>query len=394
MRRTLCLLLLTAMASMLWAALAPAGTPAPNLVGNGGFEVEGPTRGVPEHFRAAAEYRLTEDHCATGRRAITFASAGPLKWRYLSQDVIAEPNHRYTLRIKALNRDVEDLWLVWSERPGIGLWRRERVQIRPCTEWTEYRFNFTTGVDHEISVGVGVTGSHRGPATAYLDDLRLGECEPEPISDGPPPKAMGFEPRPSQRLRSSPTGGETVALNPPALKWTDQGYEHYSVQWSRDSSFVTAETASDIVLRLHTPDRALEPGVWYWRHAGHSAEFTTLWSAPKKFVIPKEAPRIPVPSEREILARIPRSHPRAFFTGRALEAARRYAEGPGKAAFESITATAERNLNKPLPDDPKRVDKSSWSPKQVGKYLSVHQTASRVCSRAAGASFAYLMSGR
>jgi len=383
------------------AVLTCSGTTAastnpeiPNLIKNGGFEVERRTTGVPEHFLTAPQYRLAEEETDTGKRAVRFRSDGPAKWRYLSQNLSVAPNHRYTLSIRALNRDVQDLWLAWSEKPGIGLWRRERARILPCTEWTTYDVSFTTGKDSEISVGIGVTGSHQGPATAYVDGLHLGGYVPKPISDGIPPAGEGLQPRSNQRLCSRPALGETVALNPPTFKWTDQGYDLYSVQWCSDPSFATPEEISNIEMRLYTPDHSLEPGVWYWRHAGHSAGAATLWSTPKEFVIPEDAARLPVPSEQGLLAKIPRRHPRAFFTGELLEAARQHAAGPGKAEFESIRKGVERKLKTPLPDDPKQVDRSDWSPEQVKKYLSVHQTAAAVCSRAISASFAYLISGR
>ncbi len=147
-------------------------------------------------------------------------------------------------------------------------------------------------------------------------------------------------PRPTPDRFVTPTVEEPPILNPPGFRWNeDPAAASYDLELSRERGFKAASTISyrDLRLNLFTPERALEPGVWFWRtRSGKSG----VWSAIREFRITTGLPSIPTPPLSDLLARLQRmGYPRIFLSRENLPKWRSAIRGPRAADWRRFTAT-------------------------------------------------------
>lgn len=149
-----------------------------------------------------------------------------------------------------------------------------------------------------------------------------------------------------------PENGTTSEVNPPGFSWrpTDK-IVSYELECARDARFEQVEyRAGDITYNVHCPPRTFPAGRYTWRYRGRDAEGQpTPWSQARTFEIPATAVAFPLPTRDELLARIPKTHPRLFVRPEQLEELRRLAQGNLKPKFDSLVATSERLLKNPPP---------------------------------------------
>jgi len=108
--------------------------------------------------------------------------------------------------------------------------------------------------------------------------------------------------------------------------------------------------AEGITLPVHCPPRAFPAGKYVWRYRGvDKAGQLTDWSQSRRFVVPADAVKMPMPTREELLSRVPKSHPRLFVRPEDLPKLRQLAAGPMKDRYEQLVRRCEKLLRQPPP---------------------------------------------
>ncbi|HIE50764.1 MAG TPA: DUF4962 domain-containing protein [Armatimonadetes bacterium] len=151
-----------------------------------------------------------------------------------------------------------------------------------------------------------------------------------------------------------PAEGAISPLTPPAFAWRPQrGAVRYTLQCSQDPRFTRVDyQVDDLTFNVHCPPKVFPPGRWFWRFRfrdkrGH----TSAWSQPRTFTIPQKAIEFPLPPREELLARVPRQHPRLFVRPEQLPRLRELAQGELKPLYDQLVETCEKLLKDPPPTE-------------------------------------------
>ncbi len=166
------------------------------------------------------------------------------------------------------------------------------------------------------------------------------------------PIALDEQPAGERDWGYRPAEGAVSATNPPSFSWRPQrGIASWEVQCTRGKGFDEPDyTAEGIEWNVHCPPRALPAGDYRWRYRGTTADGAkTAWSCTRQFSLPADAAAMPMPAREELLARIPRQHPRLFVRPEQLAELRRLAAGEMNDRFERLVAQCDRLLNDPPP---------------------------------------------
>ena len=175
------------------------------------------------------------------------------------------------------------------------------------------------------------------PAVCLAADLTLDES---PAGDGD----WGYR----------PASAAISQMTPPSFSWRPQkGIVSWELQCAPGEDFETIEyRASGVEFNVHCPPRALPPGKYTWRYRGVDSEGNqTNWSRPRTFTIPDGAVAMPMPPREELLARIPKSHPRLFIRPEDLPRFGELARGAMKDRFEGLVARCEQLVKTPPPTE-------------------------------------------
>ncbi|MDP6635705.1 MAG: DUF4962 domain-containing protein [Phycisphaerae bacterium] len=147
-----------------------------------------------------------------------------------------------------------------------------------------------------------------------------------------------------------PTNGQVSETNPPPFVWRPQkNAETYEIQCSSDASFRKVDySAADLRYNCHCPSRTLKPGLWCWRfrYIDKSAHISA-WSKVRSFTIAANTPTMPMPPRKELLARIPKKHPRLFVRPEQLPTLRKLASGELEGICNSLRVRCDRFLKRP-----------------------------------------------
>ena len=149
-----------------------------------------------------------------------------------------------------------------------------------------------------------------------------------------------------------PSEGTASPTNPPAFVWRPQkNAASYEIECSRDGApGAAAYRAKGIRYNCHCPPKVLGKGKWLWRFRFVSRKGqTSSWSKSRSFEIPGEAAAFPMPGREELLARIPKRHPRLFVRPEQLPRLRQLAQGERKAVYDALVRQCERLVRKPPP---------------------------------------------
>jgi len=147
-----------------------------------------------------------------------------------------------------------------------------------------------------------------------------------------------------------PADSAASDTDPPPFVWRPQkNAANYELQCSRDKSFrKVLYRASGLRYNCHCPSKTLTGGTWYWRfrysdkNARHSA-----WSKVRSFTITGGAIAMPMPTKKELLSRIPKTHPRLFMRPEQLPVLRKLATGELKNICNALRARCESTLKHP-----------------------------------------------
>lgn len=178
------------------------------------------------------------------------------------------------------------------------------------------------------------------------------------------------DPRPEE-VGYLPPDGAAVAVNPPPLAWVEEPEAvSYNLELSRDATFTSPSVAvAGHPYLLYTHTAALEPGIWYWRYAAvKSGGAATDWSIVRSFTVEEDVPAFPRPSSTELVARVPREHPRMFVRPDGLELLRTSTTTATK-AWNSLKAQADRALTSTIMEEPRPWTGGKWNADEWRAYL-------------------------
>lgn len=149
-----------------------------------------------------------------------------------------------------------------------------------------------------------------------------------------------------------PAEGSVGDVNPPSFCWRpDKDVLAWELECLPQSGGPSAAyRATGIEFNVHCPDRTLPAGTYTWRYRGVDRQGQkTAWSQDRSFAIAEDAVAMPLPGRDELLARIPRAHPRLFIRPEDLPRLRELAGGELQDQYAQLTARCEQLLRKPPP---------------------------------------------
>jgi hypothetical protein len=146
-----------------------------------------------------------------------------------------------------------------------------------------------------------------------------------------------------------PATGSVSQVNPPSFSWRPQADLTWEIQCASDANFEKIEyRADDLEFNVHCPPRTFEPGTYTWRYRGKDTNNQyTNWSEPRTFTIANDAVAMPLPARKELIARIPKSHPRLFMRPENLGKLRELAQGKMKPEYDRLLTECERIMARP-----------------------------------------------
>ena len=231
--------------------------------------------------------------------------------------------------------------------------------------------------------------------------LRVDEVVLRVLDETDEAALLGIDREPVFRvnLPYQPADGSKPELNPtpfcwlPATGWSPDKIT-YSLEYSRDPSFRSADTVRRTGLVIHTeiPERVLEPGVWYWRY-GVERPGRTVWSRTRKFEMRPGLPELPFPTREQMTARLPKSHPRLSITAAQLPALRERARtGDLKKTTENLKKSMAPHIGRKLVAEPPFLP--PWKdPKWSEMYTRIYSTTRPDMGRMESFALLYLLTG-
>ena len=146
-----------------------------------------------------------------------------------------------------------------------------------------------------------------------------------------------------------PAAGSVSQVNPPSFSWRPKDGLTWEIQCAADAEFKKIEyRADDLEFNVHCPPQTFEPGTYTWRYRGKDKNGRyTNWSEARTFTISDEAATMPLPAREELIARIPKSHPRLFMRPENLGRLRELASGSMKPEYDRLVKECERIMSRP-----------------------------------------------
>jgi len=146
-----------------------------------------------------------------------------------------------------------------------------------------------------------------------------------------------------------PAADSVSRVNPPSFSWRPQSDLTWEIECARGKGFDRIEyRAKNLEFNVHCPPATFAPGTYTWRYRGRDKKGRfTNWSKARTFNIAADAAALPMPARRELLARIPKTHPRLFMRPENLELLRKSARGKMKAEYNALVKDCERILSRP-----------------------------------------------
>lgn len=182
-----------------------------------------------------------------------------------------------------------------------------------------------------------------------------GGCvEDELVLDERPAGSVKWQVRSEDpELGYRPGEGAVLGVNPPNFVWRPQDGLTWEIECASDKKFEKIEyRAHDIKYIAHCPPRTFEPGTYTWRYRGKDENGNyTNWSQARTFSIAADAAAMPMPPREELLARIPKTHPRLFVRPENLDHLRELAKGELKDRYDKLVEQCEELLADPPPTE-------------------------------------------
>ena len=196
-----------------------------------------------------------------------------------------------------------------------------------------------------------------------------------------------------------PAAGATLEATPPNFTWRPQrGVSVWEIECGKGEGFdeiIYRTQVSDF--NVHTPAWAFSPGTYTWRYRGRDSEGgPTNWSQARTFTIVDDANEMPMPPREELLARIPKSHPRLFLRPEQIDGMRELAKGEMKGRYGELVRDCERILADPPPTQepptyPEDIVRGSDDWREI--WWGNRRYTIRALNSAATLGFTYLLDG-
>ncbi len=196
----------------------------------------------------------------------------------------------------------------------------------------------------------------------------------------------------------APADGSTTRLDPPAFVWLPLAKRpaKYVLAVSRSDQFPADATTlvDDVPISVHVPTEPLKPGRWHWRVGVRPADGSTVWGETRAFTIAEDAAKWPLPKIDDLVAKIPKEHPRLLFPGDHLERAREQCSKTMSDEYASLLRAAERCIGRELIPEPpfqRREDRGTDRPSD---YVYIMRSTRPPMDRMETCALAYLLSGQ
>jgi len=146
-----------------------------------------------------------------------------------------------------------------------------------------------------------------------------------------------------------PTAGSMSQVNPPSFSWRPQQGLTWEVSCSGTEGNANIRFQwKDIEFNVYCPSETLPSGSYTWKYRGKNSRGRyTNWSEERKFTIASDAAKMPLPKRRELIGRIPKSHPRLFVRPENVGRLRELAKGKMKEEYEKLVSDCERIMARP-----------------------------------------------
>ncbi|MEW6237064.1 MAG: DUF4962 domain-containing protein [Candidatus Omnitrophota bacterium] len=197
-----------------------------------------------------------------------------------------------------------------------------------------------------------------------------------------------------------PEDGAVVKVNPPGFVWLpEKEAVSYILQCSSRNDFSIVEyDKTSLLLNVHCPAAALDPGRWYWRYA-YVAEDGTIagWSLVRSFTLAEDAVELPQPALTTLLRRLPKQHPKLFLRPEEAKPFRENIASQKPQLWNDFIQQADRMLETPITvDEPAPYPEGrrfSDSKEDIDLWRKNTGITVRAVEHAANLAFAYLLSG-
>ncbi len=168
------------------------------------------------------------------------------------------------------------------------------------------------------------------------------------------------------RLKATPAGQSTPALNPPTLHWPTASQAYFTVELSMDKTFQSEIITSDkIKWCFFNPHKTLDNGVWYWRYKTHNKDSSVSLSKTYVFKITDKVRTFEYPSVETLIDNIPRQRPYMLTYGTPLQKVIANAAKLPQLR-QGVIQIAEQTLRKEILDIP-NFDSSKLTMRQFKK---------------------------
>jgi len=161
-----------------------------------------------------------------------------------------------------------------------------------------------------------------------------------------------------------PADGAVSAVNPPSFSWRPQKGLTWEVRCTGTQPFANIGFhEKDIEFNVYCPAQTIPAGTYMWNYRGRDSKGNyTNWSRTRTFTIAKDAASMPMPERKELLSRIPKTHPRLFVRPENIQRLRELAKGKMKVKYDRLVRECERLLkNPPATKEPPKYPKDMVS---------------------------------
>ena len=152
-----------------------------------------------------------------------------------------------------------------------------------------------------------------------------------------------------EELGLRPGNGAVLNVTPAPFVWrplSTNAVGSYRLLYWKQGGWKNAVTVSGLVHNVYCPAETMAPGKWNWRVCGERLNGRlTTWSETRQFTIAKDAVPFPRPPDADLLARIPRTHPRLFLTADAAKVLR---DGGGSDAIREVLQAMNQRCRQQL----------------------------------------------
>lgn len=92
----------------------------------------------------------------------------------------------------------------------------------------------------------------------------------------------------------------------------DKDKLRYRLRYSQDPTFKKGTVQVETRWPFFNPEKDLAPGTWHWQY-GYVINGKTQWASTQQFTVEDNPEKFCPPSLKELLGKLPKSHPRVFF---------------------------------------------------------------------------------